>query len=79
MLKQALKSSIETGEELIVDLDGSNGYGYSFLEEAFGGLVRSEQFTKDQVLGIVLVSNEEPHWIDKIESYIKNADSLILA
>ena len=26
---------------MLIDLDGTRGYGSSFLEEAFGGLVRS--------------------------------------
>jgi hypothetical protein len=35
-LVQILKS----GKDLIVIVDGAEGYGSSFLEEAFGGLVR---------------------------------------
>lgn len=30
-----------------VDLDGTMGYGSSFLEEAFGGLVRRHKFPSD--------------------------------
>jgi len=32
-----------------VDLDGYNRYGRSFLDEAFGGLIREEGFTLDQL------------------------------
>jgi hypothetical protein len=32
---------LKSGQEVIVDLDGAPGYPSSFLEEAFGGLVRS--------------------------------------
>ena len=32
--------SISNNEKLVVNLDGGYGYGSSFLEEAFGGLVR---------------------------------------
>ncbi|SPF79175.1 hypothetical protein ALP8811_03113 [Aliiroseovarius pelagivivens] len=32
---------LKAGEEVIIDLDGAPGYPSSFLEEAFGGLVRA--------------------------------------
>lgn len=35
-----LKPALQEQEHLVVDLDGARGYGSSFLEEAFGGLVR---------------------------------------
>ena len=36
-----------SGDVVEVDLDGTMGYGSSFLEEAFGGLVRNCKFTND--------------------------------
>ncbi|WP_354675093.1 STAS-like domain-containing protein [Cupriavidus alkaliphilus] len=33
--------ALKRGERLILDMDGARGYGSSFLEEAFGGLVRA--------------------------------------
>lgn len=41
LLVPRLKSDGSTVE---VDLDGTMGYGSSFLEEAFGGLVREHRF-----------------------------------
>jgi len=35
-----LVPALEKGENLIIDLDGAPGYPSSFLEEAFGGLIR---------------------------------------
>ena len=32
--------ALERGEPLVIDMDGTEGYPPSFLEEAFGGLVR---------------------------------------
>lgn len=54
-------------------LDGTRGYGSSFLEEAFGGLVRVG-YSQNQVLEkFTFVSNDEPELIDEIHHYIKSA------
>ena len=59
---------------LLVDLDGTAGYGTSFLEEAFGGLVRVNRLS----LGIVtkhleIKSQEETYLMDDIAQYMKDA------
>lgn len=40
VLAPRLRSAIERSQKLIVSLDGVRSFGSSFLEEAFGGLVR---------------------------------------
>lgn len=61
--------SLEGDEVLIINLDGTDGYATSFLDEAFGGLARKHG--KDKVLGkIKFVSSEEPYLIDEITSYM---------
>lgn len=45
VLVPALKVAISHGSQLVVRLDGTAGYAGSFLEEAFGGLVRTEGFS----------------------------------
>ena len=67
---------IEKKEELIVDLDGGYGYGSSFLEEAFGGLIRrlkenNLDFKKPPEI-ISIISNDEISWIKKIDKYMKD-------
>jgi hypothetical protein len=44
ILAPALKDAIAKSEPLVVVLDGTSGYGSSFLEEAFGGLIRRRLF-----------------------------------
>lgn len=39
--KELLLPAIETGENVVIDLEGVLGLPPSFLEEAFGGLIRS--------------------------------------
>lgn len=57
-----------------INFDGSMGYGSSFLEEAFGGLVRLKKFSKE-VLHSKLKLNykEDPFIIDEIWHYIDEA------
>ena len=38
--KKFLEPHLAKGEDLTIEFDGARGYGSSFLEEAFGGLVR---------------------------------------
>ena len=55
----------------MVNLDGGYGYATSFLEEAFGGLVRE---TNDpDVQNIEIISEEEEGLIGRIKEYISAA------
>ncbi len=59
---------------LTIDLDRTAGFGPSFLEEAFGGLVRLRGYDKvRRHLGFV--SREEPHLIGEVNEYMTDAAS----
>lgn len=59
-------------EKLIVNLDGTIGYGTSWLEEVFGGITR--ELDKSVVLNkMEFISKEEPYLIDDIIQYINDA------
>lgn len=65
--------SLKGNEKLEIDLDGGFGYGSSFLEESFGGLIRlgfSAKMIHDK---IVFKSDEEPGLIMRIRKYINEA------
>ena len=49
VLRDLLQRAIASGDRLAIILDGTAGYGSSFLEEAFGGLIRLGLFDRDQV------------------------------
>lgn len=73
MLKDKYLKARESGDKLVINLDGGYGYPTSFLEEAFGGLAR--EFGSSEVLAILeFESNDEPALIDEIKSYITNAN-----
>lgn len=62
------------GADIIVDLDGTLGYGSSFLEECFGGLIRNG-VSKENALMILdrIKSEEDESLILEIKSYIEDA------
>lgn len=71
ILFKKLELAFKEKKVLDIDLDGTFGYGTSFLEEAFGGA--SRKFGADKVLNhIKFKSEEEPYLIDDIYSYIED-------
>ena len=44
-----LVPALKSFDQVIVNMDGTDGYGSSFLEEAFGGLIRVEGFSEKQL------------------------------
>lgn len=57
-----------------VDLDGTMGYGSSFLEEAFGGLVRTG-FAINELKERLSFSSSDQSLVTEIWSYIEDAQS----
>lgn len=49
VLAPALREAIDNQDVLEVELDGTSGYGSSFLEEAFGGLIRTGLVSPNEV------------------------------
>jgi len=74
MLAPAVREAIETKQIVEIDLDGVAGYGRSFLEEAFGGLIREDHIPHESILGAIsIISNEQPSQRDRIYNYLKTA------
>jgi hypothetical protein len=60
---------------VVVDFDGTEGYGSSFLDEAFGGLVRQGHFSEAALRELLEVrSGEDPTVVDEVWSYIDDAE-----
>ena len=68
-----LLPKLRAGKVCVV-LDGTMGYGSSFLEEAFGGLVRSGLTIKQLEDRLTFVSSDSS-LVDEIWSYIRDAES----
>ncbi len=71
-LEPSFEKALEIRKKILIDLDGTIGYGTSWLEEVFGGLAR--KYGIDKVIKLLdFKSDEEPYLIDDIKEYIKNA------
>lgn len=67
-------------DRVIVAIDNTEGFGSSFLEEAFGGLIRHEAFRKSDLDGKLEIRSEQPRtgrYKRKIEQYIAKAERAI--
>lgn len=67
---------LSKGEELSILLDGTAGYGSSFLEEAFGGLVRqgySMSFLK-QHMNVVAEARSYKTYAEEIWQYVEEEE-----
>lgn len=65
--------ALKASSKLTVELDGTRGYGSSFLEEAFGGAVRVG-FAPSTVKETFLLVSEDHSLIDEIEDYIDHGN-----
>lgn len=70
----ALFEAINKKEKVKVELDGVRGYNSSFLEEAFGGLMRSGKFSSIKDLPEILeFASTDESLIEEIRGYMKEA------
>ncbi|MEC8124184.1 MAG: STAS-like domain-containing protein [Pseudomonadota bacterium] len=71
---EVIQNSNGSNNHLIVDFTGVTMAGSSFLEEAFGGLVRNSRFTKDFLNNaLVIKSPKRPIIKERIQTYINEA------
>ena len=66
-----LAPAMKRGESVEVHMDGTEGYGSSFLEESFGGLVHTERMDKNEIRERLLVETEDEALRIEIWDYIE--------
>lgn len=74
--EDVLKVALESFDQVIIELDGTEGYGSSFLEEAFGGLVRKKYLSNrgyKSKLTIIAQADAYKHYQAAAYSYIEKA------
>ena len=70
---ELLLPALNSSEKIIVDLNGVLGYHASFLEEAFGGVVRLGYFNAQDLLAKLEFRYKSNGTIVLIEKYIRDA------
>lgn len=68
--------ALKNNEKLIIIIDGVEGYGSSFLEEAFGGLVRIHKIPANELLSRMEIVFDDDYfelYQNRIIAYIKEA------
>ncbi len=68
-----LEEPLRNRETIRIELDGTIGYGSSFLEETFGGLVRSLHLPAEEILKHLEIDSNDPSLIAEIKQYITDA------
>lgn len=62
--------ALQSGSKVVIELDGTLGYGSSFLDEAFGGLVRLGGFAADFLREHLEFRTDNPVLRAEIDSYL---------
>jgi len=65
---------LKSEQSVEVFLDNAEGYGSSFLEEAFGGLVRVGEWSASELRTRITISSMDESMIEEIWDYIEAAD-----
>ena len=66
-----LEPALRANDTLEVDLDGVVGYGSSFLDEAFGGLVRGKVLTAADADRRIHLRAADASLVEEIRSYMQ--------
>lgn len=72
MREDLLMPALKAGK-VAVELDGVAGYGSSFLEEAFGGLVRKRGYTFEQLKQLISLVSTDTLLVKEIQQYMFEA------
>ena len=73
--EDTLRPALAEEDIVVLHLDCAEGYGSSFLSEAFGGLVRSGDFTAEQLHRKLRLESRDAILVREIWSYIDDADA----
>ena len=72
--KEYLLPVLKSGASVIVDLDGTEqGYGSSFLVEAFANLIRKEGYSLKEIKERITFKSEDSDLLEEIDYYLKEA------
>lgn len=76
LLLPKYEEAVKKNDKLEIDFDGAFGYPPSFLDEAFGGLVKILH-KKNILQNIVIISNDDLTIERRIKKYVADAEKEI--
>ncbi|MEX3937407.1 STAS-like domain-containing protein [Paraburkholderia phymatum] len=68
-----LEPALKEHDVVQIDLDGTDGYGSSFLEEAFGGIVRKLHLSEQEAKRRIQFHSTDPSYVIEINDYMRDA------
>jgi hypothetical protein len=73
--EERLIPALQKSGTVVVELDGARGYPSSFLEEAFGGLVRKLNLTEPEFWSRIklVASGDFAIYVDDVRSHVERA------
>ena len=72
--REKLVEMLNSGTQTIrLVMDHTYGYGSSFLEEAFGGLVRVEKITPEKIWQRIEIDTQDATLRQEIQDYVRDA------
>ena len=69
-----LRSPIAKGQHVVVLMDSAVGYGSSFLDEAFAGLVRVGVASATRLRELLTLRSEDDSLIDEVWTYVDDEE-----
>lgn len=69
-----LEGAIRNNVRVRIDLSGTGGYSSSFLEEAFGGLVRNLKVPSDVIKKLIVLEAKDPRFRTYVEEAYYHVD-----
>ncbi|WP_082506314.1 STAS-like domain-containing protein [Deinococcus sp. Leaf326] len=71
--EEYLVKALQEESSVEVELDGTRGYDSSFLEEAFGGLIRDSGFALPDLDKRLILKSEDRFLLSEIRGYMMDA------
>ncbi|HHQ4450892.1 MULTISPECIES: STAS-like domain-containing protein [Aeromonas] len=73
--EKILTPSLKAYPIVHIDMNGTMGYGSSFLDEAFGGLVRDDGFSADELKSRLKLEHSRATVLNRAWNYIEEASN----
>lgn len=65
-----LVPALQQFDKVFVEMDGTLGYGSSFLDEAFGGLIRVSKFSSSELLNRINIVTKNSILKEEVLGYL---------